>query len=170
MRTQNPAEEVWKPIEEFPDYAVSSHGRVYSFKNDLILTPRLDSAGYYKLSIYRDAKRYTRLVSRLVAITFLGPPPSDKHEADHINAVRTDNRPENLRWLSKKENLRRRDMSEIARGESQGLAKLTEEQVKQIRRRYAIGPKVTQTELAKEYGVDQSIISDIVNRKTWKHI
>jgi len=58
----------------------------------------------------------------------------------------------------------------LARGESNGNAKLTEEKVADIRRRHAqgeFGGESTRV-LAKEYGVSQSVISAIVNYKTWK--
>jgi len=55
------------------------------------------------------------------------------------------------------------------KGENHCFSKLTDIQVIEIRRRKAAGG-ITQTALAKQYGVDQSAISEIVNRKTWKHI
>ena len=48
-------------------------------------------------------------------------------------------------------------------------SKLTEKIVLEIRADWATG-KYTQKELAKKYSVSQSLISNIVNRKTWKHI
>lgn len=56
-----------------------------------------------------------------------------------------------------------------ARGESNGLAKLTGEAVREIRDRYAAG-SVSQQQLADEYGVAQSKISALIRRKTWAHI
>jgi hypothetical protein len=56
-----------------------------------------------------------------------------------------------------------------ARGEAQGLAKLTEEAVREIRRRYAAGG-ISQQRLANEYGVNQTKISDVVLRRTWRHV
>lgn len=56
-----------------------------------------------------------------------------------------------------------------ARGEGSGMAKLTDEAVREIRRRYATG-RITQEELGAEFGVNQTKISDVVNRRTWKHI
>lgn len=54
-------------------------------------------------------------------------------------------------------------------GERVGLHKLTSENVKQIREIYAT-EKTNQYELAKRYGVNQSVISLIVNRKAWKGV
>lgn len=55
------------------------------------------------------------------------------------------------------------------RGEGHGLAKLTEETVREIRRRYAEGG-VSQQRLADECGVNQTKISDVILRKTWRHV
>jgi hypothetical protein len=57
----------------------------------------------------------------------------------------------------------------MPRGERQHLAKLTEDEVRAIRQRYAQGG-VTQPELAAEYGLAQATIWAILNRKTWKHV
>lgn len=56
-----------------------------------------------------------------------------------------------------------------SRGETKGTSKLTEDQVREIRRRYALGTATLHT-LAEAYGVYESCISQIVNRKTWRHI
>lgn len=44
-------------------------------------------------------------VHRIVATAFHGPSPSDQHVVDHIDTNRQNNRPENLRWLTKLENI-----------------------------------------------------------------
>jgi predicted Zn-ribbon and HTH transcriptional regulator len=58
-------------------------------------------------------------------------------------------------------------------GENHPLAKLTEDQVLEIRSKYVRDLKnraQRQLFLAREYGVDQGVISAIIRRKTWKHI
>jgi hypothetical protein len=57
---------------------------------------------------------------------------------------------------------------EIRQGERNGRAKLSAEQVLEIRKRYS-NEKISQATLAKEFGVHQSVISLIILRKTWKH-
>lgn len=44
-------------------------------------------------------------VHRIVATAFLGPAPSEQHVVDHIDTNRQNNRPDNLRWLTKLENI-----------------------------------------------------------------
>lgn len=44
-------------------------------------------------------------IHRIVATAFLGEPPSDKHVVDHIDTNKCNNRPSNLRWLTRLENI-----------------------------------------------------------------
>ena len=52
-----------------------------------------------------------------------------------------------------------------ARGETQGLAKLTEEQVKAIRR-----SGVSHCAIARDYGIHESNVRQIRSYRTWKHV
>ncbi len=45
------------------------------------------------------------VVHRIVAYAFLGEPPTAQHIVDHIDTNRQNNRPENLRWVTKLENI-----------------------------------------------------------------
>lgn len=56
----------------------------------------------------------------------------------------------------------------MARGEDQGSAKLTENDIREIRTKRAAGTKRRQ--LAKDYRVDETTIDNIVKRKSWKHV
>lgn len=47
----------------------------------------------------------TEVVHRIVGYAFLGDPPTPKHIIDHIDTNRQNNRPENLRWATKLENI-----------------------------------------------------------------
>lgn len=65
----------------------------------------------------------------------------------------------------------RRKMGESRRGSKNGRAKLTEDDVKEIRSRYSgKWPYGSKTRIAKEFGVSVQMIGDIVNRKNWKHV
>ena len=57
----------------------------------------------------------------------------------------------------------------VTRGEISGMAKLTDEKVREIRRLYIRG-KTSQIRLARQFGVDQTTISRILLRQTWNHI
>lgn len=55
------------------------------------------------------------------------------------------------------------------RGERMGCAKLTADQVREMRARYAAG-SISQRELAKEYGIGKSVVAQIILRRKWQHV
>jgi hypothetical protein len=56
------------------------------------------------------------------------------------------------------------------RGEDRPAAKLTEAQVREIRRRHALGQHGSFVQLAREFGVVDETIRNIIRRKIWKHV
>lgn len=99
--------EIWKDIDGYEGlYKVSNLGRVKSFyksSNGKILKLNKDNYGYIQTTLYKDNLVKTFKVHRLVAIAFI-PNLENKPEVDHINTIRDDNRVENLRWTTSKEN------------------------------------------------------------------
>lgn len=97
--------EIWKDIPGFPDYKVSNLGRVISYRGKTAKLLRASKSwyGYEQVSLSNGEKKRTMVVHRLVALAFI-PNPEGKPCVDHINTIKTDNRPENLRWVSHKEN------------------------------------------------------------------
>lgn len=99
--------EIWKTViingVGNPRYKVSSYGRIICMNWKRTGKPRMcrlsNSHGYLSVRIDRVYKR----VHRIVAETFI-PNPEGKPFIDHINTIRTDNRVENLRWCTCKEN------------------------------------------------------------------
>src|ERR1700761_5934498 len=99
--------EKWKPCEGFGDYEVSDRGRVRSIKRDppTILKPA-DVRGYRQVVFWIDGKQTSRLVHRLVAIAFIGSPPTPDHTVNHKDYDKSNNLPSNLEWMGQAENNR----------------------------------------------------------------
>ena len=91
--------EIWKDIAGYEGlYMVSSLGRVKSIRRNVILTPQINNSGYVMIQLKNKGNRKGKLVHRLVAEAFI-PNTENKPCCDHINACKTDNRVDNLRWV-----------------------------------------------------------------------
>ena len=166
--------EQWKPIAGYEGiYEISDQGRVKrvapgpgsstSTYVGRILNGSLVK-GYHQVSLSDCGHRTKSLVHRLVANAFIGPCPSGK-EVNHKNGNRTDNRVQNLEYLTRSEN----QLHAYHVLNRKRPNKLTTEQVKEIRRLHATG-HYTQRALAKRFKVYFTTVWHIVHYKTWKHI
>jgi hypothetical protein len=176
--------EAWKEIPGYNGiYEVSDQGNVRSYQSRGVgkpnltrqpknLIPKLNSNGYLRVNITLDGKAKFKSVHRLVMLAFVGDSPL---EVNHKNTIRTDNRLENLEYLTVAENRRyavdvlgKKRTSTAQRGEKSGGAKLTENQVIEIRKAYQEG--AITSDLANKYSLSRSACIRIINGKTWKHL
>lgn len=99
--------EIWARVRGNPRYLISSEGRLKRSKTGEIKKVFINKpTGYYRTPLYSDGgvkKNHT--IHRLVAEAFV-PNPDFKQQVNHINGNRTDNRAENLEWVSSSENVR----------------------------------------------------------------
>lgn len=98
--------EIFKDIEEAKNkYQISNYGRIKSKKNNRIMSIKNLNGWYLTANFYVEGKRITLRPHRLVAKYFI-PNPNGLPEVDHIDFVKHNCRVDNLRWVSKKENMR----------------------------------------------------------------
>lgn len=64
-------DEFWAPILDFPDYSISSLGRVRNDRRDKIMHPSMTKQGALKVGLVKGGKQYGRSVKVLVAETFV---------------------------------------------------------------------------------------------------
>jgi hypothetical protein len=173
-------EEIWRDIKDYEGlYQVSNLGRVRSVprilqngmrKKGMIINPHIRS-NYVYIGLYDrvSKKNKSQIVHRIVAQTFITN-PLNKEQVNHINGIKTDNRVENLEWVTQQENMRHAFKTGLINnsGESSGRAKLTNKQVFAIRKMASNGIK--QCEIAIKFGVHTNTICGIVHRIIWKHI
>src|SRR5690606_22957036 len=124
--------------------------------------------GGYKQVVLQNGGQITRKVHRLVAEAFI-PNPDNLPLINHINGVKTDNRPENLEWCDHRHNVDHAcRLGLMGKGEDLPFSKLTSEDIPVIRNLFRRGQ--TFDEIAPQFGVDRKTIIDVINKRTWKHI
>lgn len=162
--------EIWKDLPDYEGlYKVSTHGQVKGLhRGEKVLSAAPDRDGAMNVVLCDgEGKRHTVKVHRLVAKVFI-PNPDNKPEINHLDGDRSNNRIDNLEWCTRSENEKHAYKIGLKTmvGGKNFHAKLTEEQVREIRNQSTssyIG-------LAVKYGVTPSCISSIMRRKTWKHV
>lgn len=97
--------EKWLPVNGGEGrYLISSFGRLWGIRKKRFIKPYCNEWGYFSYgSIDNFGKRKCWLLHRLVGIAFI-PNPDKKSEINHINGIKTDNKIDNLEWVTSKEN------------------------------------------------------------------
>ncbi len=164
-----------------------------------ILKPTYNTKGYARANLYWSFRnKRTTYFHIIVMEAFAGARP-DGCDINHIDADKSNNRLVNLEYVTRQENIQhakrlglfisgdahyaRRNPEKmsirtkewykahpesIRRGSQNPMAKLNEEQVAEIKRRLAAGEK--RQPIARDYGINPTIISMIKTGKIWKHV
>lgn len=173
--------EVWKVCYQNDNYAVSNYGRVMRLKayrttkvGRILKTDIPDSKGYARVLLYKNNKRQFYALQRLIASNF------KMHEflmcsvVHHEDDNPMNNAVFNLHCIGHAANQRiahvRHKHPECigAVGENHVMAKLTTEQVIEIKKRIQLGE--SNPDIAADYPVQASMISLIRTGKAWRHV
>lgn len=172
----------WRILPSCEFYEVSDDGQVRSI--DRVLTLRGRGGELYErtkkgalLKPLRHTNGYLmvnapnrRTIHALVLEAFIGERPKG-YDINHKDGDKTNNRLANLEYCSRGENMRHAVATglcpkpPVKRGIEQHKAVLDEIQVREIRAKYANGKGVAA--MAREYGVGESTIRNVAQRKTW---
>lgn len=162
--------EVWKPIKGYNGkYEVSNIGRVRSYHAKIPRMLKIENRfGYLLVYLYNKCGGKAYRIHRLILTAFVGRCPKN-HQCAHLNGIRHDNRLENLKWVTSKENQSHKILHGTDnKGEKHLRAKLSESDVINIRKKRLQGRVISS--LAKEYGVSQTGVSYLLSGKNWGHI
>jgi hypothetical protein len=156
--------EEWRPVGGCP-YEVSDLGRVRSTRNGKrrgrIMAAFRSYRGYFYVKLVRDGVRAKFSIHGLVARAFIGPRP-DGHDVNHLDCDKSNNRPGNLEYVTRAENIRH------ARRAERKTCKLTSHSVRQIRHLSQEG--VSYLALSRQFGVKAAAIRRAVRKHTWAHV
>lgn len=154
-----------------PDgYTVTPDGRVIGRRGS-DLKPEIIKGGYHRVTVQARPKRRHILVHVLVAAVHLGPRP-EGYEVNHKDGNKANNAVSNLEYVTPGQNVRH-SLNVLgvkrAKGSRNGQARLTEQQVLEMRASFADGG-VSRSALARVYGVSISTACRAIKGERWSHV
>jgi hypothetical protein len=94
-----------KVLSGYPNYIITNDGRVYNSKRNKYLVPAKNEAGYMFINLSDGKKRDNFTIHRLVATLYLDN-PNNLPDVNHIDFDKTNNKVDNLEWISKSDNMK----------------------------------------------------------------
>lgn len=175
--------EEWRDVIGYEgEYRVSDFGRIKSVTRlvpnggghrlvrERIRPPYLNKVvGYFYVQLWSGNKTRLFRLHRIVAEAFIGHPPSGT-VVNHKDGDKSNNRADNLEYVTQKENIRHAISTGLTRqqGELSVNAKLTDKDALEAYTMYANGALMT--DVASRFGVSKSLIGRIVIGKHRRHL
>lgn len=164
MAKRDPPQERWKVLNDFGGlYEISDRGRLR--RDGRILAERkVNGYRHYSLSVNGEVTQIGAHI--LVARNFIGIPDDDTLEVNHKDGVKHNNHVSNLEWVTKSGNAVHafaNGLRESPRGMANGRAKLTNDEVAEIRQ-LGTESALTQTQIGQMFGVTQPHVSRILSQ------
>src|SRR5690554_1340338 len=180
-------EEIFKTIQDYPDYKISNMGRVisssrkvrythhktkevhYRITEEKLLKVHLNNrTGYKFVQLYKDGRSKNMTIHRLVALAFI-PNKAGLSTVNHIDGNKHNNVVSNLEWCTNDYNHKHATETGLkAKGSMIGSSRLNEQSVYAIK--FLINKRLSHSLLAKAFGVSRSNISHIKSGAIWAHV
>jgi uncharacterized protein (DUF2147 family) len=93
-----------KQIKDYPNYLITTDGRIFNLKKMIFLKKLLNNSGYYNICLYNENGGKFYLVHRIMAQTYL-PKDDTRNFVNHIDGNKENNFLCNLEWCTHKENM-----------------------------------------------------------------
>lgn len=153
------------------DYTVTDSGIIYSnkFNRRIKLKYNTIRGGYKMAYFYVNGKKYSILVARVVATAFLSN-PDNKPQVNHEDGNKENNCVSNLKWVTQSENIKHAYDNKLMKKTYKDCynAKLDACDVRNVRIALANGDK--QRDIAKQFNVNEQIISSIKHGRSYRGI
>ena len=108
-------------VDNFPNYGVSTDGRVRNSRTWRIIKARAKPTGHLRVNLSKDKRESTLYVHRLVATAFCNN-ENNYNVVDHIDRNPSNNNYQNLRWTTHSGNSRNASISIINTSGHQGVS------------------------------------------------
>lgn len=153
-------------INGYKNYSVSNKGNVRNDKTGRILQTQDNGVGYLILQLHKNGVMKSHKVHRLVCEAFILN-PQNKETVNHKDGCKYNNNLDNLEWNTLSENVKHsfdNNHRMAVCGEQHGKSKLKLDEVDVIISAKGVGKQI---DIAKFFGVSQSLISKIQGNKIW---
>ena len=165
-----------KIVNDYPDYYITSHGRLYSSKQNRFIGHENKRTHYIHSTLLppkevSNQTKHNAYIHDLVLEHFNSPKPSDEYECDHIDGDTTNNNINNLQWLIHRDNLLKRRPYTKDRKQ-----RLTKDNMNTFNRWYLDNQErldeLSNEKIAKQFkeenGIDINLQTVRTNRNKWK--